>query len=150
MSLFPHLSLSVILPAYNEAQLLASSVERSVASLERVVGEFEILLIDDCSTDATPAVAEALGREFPQVRVMHNPRNLRQGGCLELGFGSARYDLVTHNAVDYPFDFDDLPLGLRYVPDAEVVVFTRRSYPGVSSSRRFISWGNRSLIRLLF
>jgi hypothetical protein len=82
--------------------------------------------------------------------VVHNPHNLRQGGCLQLGFGLARYELVTHNAMDYPFDFEDLPLALTHFPAAAVVVVTRRSYPGVSWQRRLVSWGNRSLIRLLF
>jgi len=150
MSLFPELSLSVILPVYNEAKLVDSTVRRSVSSLRRTVGRFEILLVDDCSTDDTGASADALGREFPEVRVIHNPRNLRQGGCLQMAFSLARHDLVTHNAIDYPFDFDDLPAVLKEFPHADVVVVTRRTYPGVTSMRRFVSWGNRTLIRTLF
>jgi glycosyltransferase involved in cell wall biosynthesis len=150
MARFPNLSLSVVIPAYNEADRLGPVIRRAVQSLQGVVGVFEILLIDDCSTDGTPAVADALGREFPQVRVFHNARNLKQGGCLSLGFGKARYDLITHNAVDYPFDFEDLVPVLDHFPGADVVVVTRQSYPGVSLGRRFVSWVNRTLIRLLF
>ena len=150
MSLFPDLSLSVVMPAYNEERLIDGSIRRAVVSLERIVGRYEILLIDDRSTDNTPALADALGQEFPQVRVIHNPNNLRQGGCLQLGFQLARGDLVTHNAIDYPFDFDDLARVLPHFPAADVVVVTRRSYPGVSMGRRVASWTNRALIRLLF
>jgi len=150
MTLFPDLSLSVVMPAHNEERLIDGSIRRAVGSLDRIVGRYEILLIDDCSTDNTPALADALGQEFAQVRVLHNPSNLRQGGCLELGFRLARGDLVTHNAIDYPFDFDDLPRVLPHFPAADVVVVTRRSYPGVSAGRRFVSWTNRTLIRILF
>jgi glycosyltransferase involved in cell wall biosynthesis len=150
MSPFPELTLSVVLPAYNEERLIEATIERAVGSLQRAVGRFEILLIDDCSTDRTPQLADALGERFPQVRVLHNARNLGQGGCLRLGFAQAQYELVTHNAVDYPFDFDDLPRVLGPFPDADVVVVTRRSYPGVSAGRRFVSWGNRTLTRWLF
>lgn len=150
MSLFPDVSLSVILPVYNEAALVEEAVRRSVASLQRIVGRFEILLIDDCSTDETGAIADALAREIPELRVIHNQRNLRQGGCLRMALPLARHDLVTHNAVDCPFDFEDLPLALREFPRADVVVVTRRSYPGVSSARRLVSWANRFLIRALF
>jgi glycosyltransferase involved in cell wall biosynthesis len=115
-----------------------------------MVGRFEILLINDCSTDETGAAADAVARDFPEVRVVHNPRNLRQGGCLQMAFPLARYDLVTHNAIDYPFDFDDLPSVLEQFPAADVVVVTRRTYPGVTTGRRFVSWTNRTLIRTLF
>jgi len=67
-----------------------------------------------------------------------------------MAFPLARYDLVTHNAIDYPFDFDDLPSVLTHFPAADVVVVTRRTYPGVTPPRRFVSWGNRALIRTLF
>jgi glycosyltransferase involved in cell wall biosynthesis len=150
MSRFPDISLSVILPVYNEAALVDRAVRRSVSSLRELVERFEILLVDDCSTDDTGAVADAVAREHPEVRVLHNPRNLRQGGCLKMAFPLARYDLVTHNAIDYPFDFDDLPAVLERFPAADVVVVTRRSYPGVTAGRRFVSWGNRTLIRALF
>lgn len=150
MSLFPELSLSVILPVYNEAALVDRAIRRSVTSLRRLVDRFEILLIDDCSTDDTGVIADAVAREFPEVRVVHNPHNLRQGGCLRLALRLARYDLVTHNAIDYPFDFDDLSSVLTEFPAADVVVVTRRSYPGVTPVRRFVSWTNRFLIRALF
>jgi glycosyltransferase involved in cell wall biosynthesis len=110
----------------------------------------EIVLIDDCSTDRTPLLADALALELPQVRVIHNSSNLTQGRCLELGFALARCELVMHNAVDYPFDLEDLPSVLGHFPSADVVVVTRASYPGVTAARRFVSWGNRRLIRLLF
>ena len=150
MSRFADLSLSVVLPAYNEEQLIEATIHRAVRSLEQTVGDFEIVLIDDCSTDRTPQLADALARTYARVRVIHNPRNLRQGGCLQLGFALARCDLVMHNAADCPFDFDDLSRVLEPFPAADVVVVTRRSYPGVSAGRRFVSWANRSLIRVLF
>lgn len=150
MSRFPDLSLTAVIPAYNEERLLEATVRRAVASLARSLDRFEVLLVDDASTDGTRALSDALARDLPQVRVVHNERNLKQGGCLRLGFGLARHDLVTHNAVDYPFDFDDLPLLLRYFPTADVAVATRRSYPGVSASRMALSGANRLLIRLLF
>jgi len=150
MARFPDVSLSVILPVYNEAALVDRAIRRSVISLRQMVGRFEVLLVDDCSTDETGTVADAVAREFPDVRVIHNPRNLRQGGSLRMAFPLARYDLVTHNAIDYPFDFEDLPTVLEQFPAADVVVVTRRSYPGVTAMRRFVSWGNRALIRALF
>ena len=147
---FPDVSLSVVIPAYNEEQNIEKTVDRAVATLCRMVGRFEILLIDDCSQDRTPELAERLGREISQVRTFHNPRNLRQGATLRAGFRRARFELVTHNAMDYPFDFEDLPALLEHFPGVDIAIASRRSYSGVSQGRQFVSSVNRALLRSLF
>lgn len=147
---FPQVQLSVVLPAYNEEQNLERTLERATRSLERHVGAFELIVIDDASRDGTRAVAERFARVRPEVRVIANEANLRQGGCLAKGFRLARLDWVTHNAADYPFDFEHLPDLLRHLPGADVVVASRRTYPGTSVARRGVSLVNRLLIRALF
>src|SRR3954447_11118085 len=62
----------------------------------------------------------------------------------------AKMELVTHNAMDYPFHFADLPQLLVHFPQADVVVASRKTYPGTTAPRRFVSWTNRTLIRGLF
>src|SRR5215470_10325644 len=104
MPRFPDLGLSVIIPAYNEEASLQQMVPRAFESLRGMVGRFALILIDDCCTDRTAELGAELAREFPEIRFERNERNLRQGGTLERGFAMARYELVTHNAVDYPFD----------------------------------------------
>jgi glycosyltransferase involved in cell wall biosynthesis len=148
--LFPDIFLSVIIPGYNEEQNIESTIRRSVASLQTMVGQFEIILIDDCSRDRTAQIADSLAREFPVLLVVRNEVNRGQGGCLKRGFALARYDLITHNAMDYPFDFDDLAQLLPRFPAADLVVASRRQHAGYTAYRRLLSWGNRFLIRLLF
>ncbi len=147
---YPDVRLSVVIPAYNEASNLEQTLPRAVASLRRLVGAFELILIDDCSRDETYQVASTMSARFPELRVFRNEVNLRQGGTLERGFKLAAHDLVMHNAADYPFDFEDLPLLLEHFPAADLVVAARRSYPGTSAPRRFVSFANRALLRLLF
>jgi glycosyltransferase involved in cell wall biosynthesis len=147
---FPDLQLSVVLPGYNEAHSIEQTVRRAVASLERMVGGFEIVIVDDCSKDETGAIADRLAAELTGVRVLHNQRNLGQGGSLHRGFAATRFPWVTHNAVDYPFDFDDLPLLLAKLPAADVVVAARDAYPGITRSRLWASNVNRFLLRTLF
>jgi len=147
---FPDVSLSVVFPAYNEVGNIERTLPRAVEELRAMVGRFEVLLIDDCSKDATFAVAQELARGVPEIRVLKNEVNLRQGATLERGFALATLDLVTHNAMDYPFHFADLPLLLPHFPDADVVVAARKTYPGTSAARRFVSWTNRTLIRSMF
>jgi glycosyltransferase involved in cell wall biosynthesis len=150
MPTFPDLRLSVVMPAYNEQVNIRTTIPKAIAALRRHVGTFELIVIDDCSKDDTGKIADEMARELPELRVVHNEVNLRQGGSLKRGFALARYDYVTHNAMDYPFDFDDLPQLLRHLPGADVVVASRKTYPGTTAPRRFVSWTNRALIRGLF
>lgn len=147
---FPQVSLSVVFPAYNEEGNIERTIPLAIAELREVVGRFEVIVIDDCSKDRTWEIAQELAKTHPELRVFRNEVNLRQGGTLERGFALAELDLVTHNAMDYPFHFADLPLLLCHFPDADVVVASRKTYPGTSAARRFVSWTNRALIRTVF
>lgn len=148
--LFPHISLSVVIPARNEEGNIMRTMPRVVAALRKAVGAFEVILIDDCSQDETPRLADELAAQYPEIVVVHNEVNLKQGGSLKRGFAMARYEWVTHNAMDYAFDFDDLPDLLRHADEADVIVAERRSYPGTTAPRRLVSVVNRGLLRLLF
>jgi glycosyltransferase involved in cell wall biosynthesis len=150
---FPKLSLSVVFPAYNEIGNIERTLPQAIAELREQVGRFEVIVIDDCSKDATYETAQAIARDYPEVRLYKNEVNLRQGATLARGFTMATMDLVTHNAMDYPFHFSDLPVLLEHfeeTPPADVVVASRKTYPGTTAPRRFVSWTNRALIRALF
>ena len=147
---FPDVSLSVIIPAYNEGENIERNIPKAMESLRRMVGTFELILVDDCSKDRTGVVADELATRFPELVVVHNEQNLRQGGSLAKGFMLAKHDWVIHNAMDYPFDFEDLPLLLAHVPDADIVVASRKTYPGITVPRRFVSFANRAILWSLF
>jgi 3-oxoacyl-[acyl-carrier protein] reductase len=72
-------SLTVFVPAYNEVDNLAPTVETIMRALSVSVEEYEVIVVDDGSTDGTYAVADALAARFPEVRVIHNPRNMGLG-----------------------------------------------------------------------
>lgn len=149
-ALFPDLSLSVVFPAYNEVGNIENTLPRAIATLREMVGKFEVIVIDDCSKDETFALAQQIAKDHPEMRLFKNEVNLRQGGTLARGFGLAEMELVTHNAMDYPFHFEDLPVLLREFPEADLVVAGRKTYPGTTAPRRFVSWTNRAIIRTLF
>jgi glycosyltransferase involved in cell wall biosynthesis len=147
---FPAVDLSVVIPAYNEEGNIERNLPKAIASLRRMVGNFELILVNDASKDRTGAIADDLAKQFPELVVVHNETNLRQGGTLAKGFGLAKHDWVIHNAMDYPFDFDDLPLLLEHVPGADIVVASRKAYPGITVPRRFVSFANRAILWTLF
>src|SRR4051812_46470994 len=72
-------SLSVFVAAFNEAENLAPTVETVMRALSMSVEEYEIIVVDDGSTDGTREIADALAAKYPTVRVIHNPTNMGLG-----------------------------------------------------------------------
>ena len=75
-------SLSLVLPAHNEAANLGPVVERALEVLPRYAADFEIIVVDDGSRDATPRIADALAAADDRVRAIHHPRNRGYGAAL--------------------------------------------------------------------
>lgn len=141
---------SVVFPAFNEEQNIDVTITKAVASLRKRFSSFEILIVDDCSRDRTLQKAEALARRFPEVRVLHNHKNLGSGGSVIAGWEAAKGEILTHNAMDYPFDLEDLDAILPLLGEADVVVAARRVRAGYSFYRKLTSVVHRSLLHLLF
>lgn len=143
-------SISVVFAAYNEELSIESTICRAVAALEKLFDDFEIIIVDDKSTDSTGDIADKLAANDGRIRVLHNEVNMGQGTSLLKGFARARCDLITHNAIDYPFDLEDLKLILPLLDSNDIVVATRTERPGYTLYRRFLSWANLILLNTLF
>lgn len=72
-------SLSLIMPAYNEEATIEFSVRSAINKLEKYGFDYEVFIFNDASVDKTGMIAEALAREYPKIRVFHNPRNMNLG-----------------------------------------------------------------------
>jgi glycosyltransferase involved in cell wall biosynthesis len=142
--------ISAVFPAYNEERSVRSTLARALDAMRSIGLPFEILVVDDASSDSTGRIAEDLARENPEVRVLRNPANLGQGAGIVLGFQQARYDLVIHNAMDYPFDLRDLGRMLPLLERADIVVASRDRRAGYTMRRKIMSVVNGTLLRLLF
>lgn len=92
--------LSVVVPAYNEAETLHKIVER----LLLVPHLLEIIIVDDCSTDGTPAIADSLAAEFEEVRVLHHKKNLGKTAALRTGFAATKGEIVIVQDADLEYD----------------------------------------------
>ena len=101
-------ALSYFFPAHNEAANLAGLVEEALATLPTLAEEFEIVIVDDGSKDATPALADELAAAHPAVRAVHHPVNLGYGAALRSGFAAARFDHLAFTDGDRQFKVADL------------------------------------------
>ena len=73
------MQITVIYPTYNEEKNIHDTIDRSLTALRGLFENFEILIVNDCSRDSTPRLAEELAARHPEVRVLHNEKNLRNG-----------------------------------------------------------------------
>ncbi len=87
-------SLSVVLPVHNDAESLPARVAELLEILPDLTAHFEILIVDNGSTDFTDEVAYELACHFPQLRLLRQPRRQSRGRLLDLGLQNTRGDLV--------------------------------------------------------
>ena len=145
-----HPSISAVLPAYNEEAVIAETVRRTDAALTELgVADFEILVIDDGSSDATAARAAAVDGLGTRVRVVSHPRNRGYGGALRTGFDAATRDAVFLMDSDGQFDPTEISRLLAlYGPDRVVCGYRIRRND--TWLRRFYHKAFFGLVRLGF
>jgi glycosyltransferase involved in cell wall biosynthesis len=96
--------LSVFFPAYNDSGTIASLVITALQTARGLTPDFEIIIVNDGSVDATAEIADELARTYPEVRVVHHARNRGYGGALRSGFEAATRDLVFYTDGDAQYD----------------------------------------------
>lgn len=99
--------LTVVTPFYNEARTLRQSIERVLAIADDQL-TLEVILVDDCSRDDSPAIAAALAEAHPEVRVLAHPVNQGKGAALRTGIRHATGDFVAVHDADLEYDPTDL------------------------------------------
>ena len=118
--------LTVVTPFYNEARTLRQSIERvlSIASDDLTL---EVILVNDCSRDESPAIAEALAEAHPTIRVLSHTVNQGKGAALRTGIQQATGDFVAIHDADLEYDPQDLVrlLGPLRAGRADVVFGSR-------------------------
>jgi glycosyltransferase involved in cell wall biosynthesis len=106
-------SVSLVIPMYNEELNIEHAVASSIGSLERYAGDWEIVIVDDASTDRSPAIVQRLSEAEPRIRLVRHPRNRKLGATLRSGFAACTKELVFYMDADIPFDPDVLGRGIR-------------------------------------
>ncbi len=96
--------LSVFFPAYNDSGTIASLVIAAVQTAGTLTPDFEVLVINDGSSDSTAAIIDELARLYPQVRAIHHEKNRGYGGALRTGFASAAKDWIFYTDGDAQYD----------------------------------------------
>jgi glycosyltransferase involved in cell wall biosynthesis len=141
--------ISVVVMAWNESDTLAAVAREIHQELVRSARTFEILVIDDGSTDGTGQLADELARSLPGLRVHHHDTNRGLGAVYRTGFALVRGELVTFFPADGQFAASIIGEYLAAMGDADMIlgVLPDRDDP---LGARLLSFGERLLLRLLF
>jgi glycosyltransferase involved in cell wall biosynthesis len=136
--------LSMVFPAWNEEEMLDRTVAAAVDIGDRLVGDgtladYEIVLVDDGSTDHTPELVEKLAADDRHVRPVHHDQNRGLGASIRSGFHTAAGDVVLYTDADLPFDLVELHKALRLMRlyEADIVSMYRLDRTG-EGPKRFI------------
>ena len=101
-------SISVFFPCYNEAPNIEPLVKKTLSVLSQLTSDFEIILVNDGSSDGTDKVIDSLAAQFNVVKTVHHKTNLGYGSALQSGFRSATKNLVFYTDGDAQFDINEL------------------------------------------
>ena len=101
----------------------AHEAGRSLISVGEIA-DYEILIIDDASTDSTPQLADEAAANDSRVRVVHHPKNRKLGGSIKTGFANVTGDLVLYTDADLPFDMVELQKACRLMRQYEADIIS--------------------------
>lgn len=149
----PHLQkLSIVVPCFNEEENLKRFPEEVIGPLSKSVPDWEIVFIDDGSTDRTFHVMQDLQQKFPGILVRQHSQNSGLGSGLRTGFDVATGDAILTLDSDLTFHPRELPSLLAvYVTGVDCVMGSpfQGKMENVHLVRKFLSWGVNRLYALL-
>jgi glycosyltransferase involved in cell wall biosynthesis len=116
------LSLSIFFPCYNDKGTIASMVLGAKKVAQQLTNDFEIIVIDDGSTDGSRELLSALKEQVPELKLVFHEKNGGYGAALRSGFKAATKELVFYTDGDAQYDVRELPLLLsKLTPDVDIV-----------------------------
>ena len=149
--------MSIFFPMWNEEAYIDRALSAGRELCEALIANgdietYELLIVDDASTDSTPALADAAAAADPRVRVVHHPVNRKLGGSMKTGFANCTGDLVLYTDADLPFDMLEVRKAVRLLRyyEADIVSAYRFDRTGEGYVRTVYSAFYNGLVRVLF
>jgi len=138
---------SLILPAYNEAERLSDTVRQVAEALHKINPSFELIVAEDGSTDGTDKIAADLAKEYSYIKHLHSKDRLGRGKALNRAFKISEGEILAYIDVDLATDLEhleelinaikeegyDFSTGSRWLKDSDV----KRSVTRLIASKGF-------------
>lgn len=143
-------SISIIIPAYNEEGNIRAATQNAIRAVRRVGIPYEIIIVDDGSTDRTPSLIRNLAKEHPYIKVFMHGHNRGMGAAMRTGFSAATKQYITIFLGDNDTSGDSLHKLLRERHDADMVIAYTQNPEARSIPRRIISRMFVACMNILF
>lgn len=118
-------NLSIVIPAYNEAERLPASLEQIRRFMDRRGRGYEVLVVNDGSRDSTEQVVESLAESWPELRLLNNPGNRGKGFSVRNGVLNARGDAILFSDADLSTPIEDVEKLALQLECHQVVIGSR-------------------------
>lgn len=143
-------SISFVLPMYNESANIRASIEALEAIASELTGDYEIVVVDDASTDDSADIVDKMAREDNAIRLLRLEENTMFGGAFAKGFKSAVKDVIMYMDSDMPVSEEDIKESFPLINDADIVTGYSKVKKGDTVKRKIISGGYNFLVQALF
>ena len=143
------LSISIFFPAHNEEANIAKAIEAALSAVQKIDADYEIIVVNDGSSDRTGVIAENFAKENSRIRVINHPANLGYGAAVWTGIQASTKEYIFFTDADLQFDMEELSRLTQYVPEYEVVLGYRAKRQD-SFMRLLNAYGWNVLNRILF
>ena len=150
-------SLTIFYPMWNEQDTIHRAVNAAFEAGDALIAEgeiarYDVLIVDDASTDATGEMADQLAASDERVSILHHPVNRKLGGTIKTGFENARGELVLYTDADLPFDMAEVTKAVRLlrIYEADIVSAYRFDRTGEGVRRLVYSYVYNHLVQTLF
>lgn len=114
--------LSIFFPFWNEEENVGNVVRRAVPVVKEVADKWEIIIVDDGSSDNTFEIAKKISEEIPNVRVARHSPNRGYGAALKEGFANSRFDTIVFTDGDGQFDFSEVDRFIEKIDEFDIVI----------------------------
>lgn len=145
-------SVSLVVPMFNEEENIEHALGCAVDALVRHAEDYEIVVVNDASTDRSAEIVTHLSEANPRIRLLSHEVNRKLGATLKTGFAAARKDLVLYMDADLPFDPDVVGRAMQAlkVTRADLIAGYRLDRTTEGFRRTVYSYLYNSLIGILF
>ncbi len=118
--------LSIFFPFWNEEENIRPVVEKAIKVAEKVSEKWEIIMVDDGSSDKTLEISSSLERKNKNLRAISHMPNRGYGAALREGFANSKFDYIVFNDGDGQFDFSQVSKFIEKIGTADIVIGYRK------------------------
>jgi glycosyltransferase involved in cell wall biosynthesis len=130
--------LSIFFPFWNEQENIEDVVKKAIPVAEEIANKWEIIMVDDGSSDKTLEIADKLAKKDRRLRVVTHQPNRGYGAALTSGFTNAKYKFIVFTDGDGQFDFSEAAKFIEKIDDADIVIGFRKKRRDYNLSKRLL------------